>query len=365
MKSRLNETRLMAVNMTDQFLRDDQLLQTSVFNASLDNLRTEINFVRSSYESVLASYLDYETLGTRTSRSLLPLGGVLKFLFGTADDSDIQGIKVQLNKLAKSQRSVIHIMETNLSILNVSRHQIAENRQSINGLVQSLKQVDENVLNLSSRLDVFLAALQDYTVNYNNLKLIIDELSQALLHASLHVEEFKSQLNMLSTRKLFPGLISPVHLRATLHSILSQLPVHFVFPANPDTDLWYFYQTLTCTTAMSPGNVIVTVDIPLLEVNSPFDVFQVLNFDLPYFTGNVSAHDIMQYDLTATYKLESTALIADKGRTQYALLTNKELELCRTTRTCTVQSAFYETSLSKLCVISLFMKQPSKVKKIL
>lgn len=65
-------------------------------------------------------------------------------------------------------------------------------------------------------MEVMTHAVLHNTVINNDLKAIIDKLRQAILYASLNLKAFNEQLNMLSNRRLFAIIISPVHLKDLL-----------------------------------------------------------------------------------------------------------------------------------------------------
>ncbi len=350
-------------DMRTQFKRNDIVLQTDAFEQSLAQLHTELEYIRADHDNILDSYLDYKTLSHIQKRSLLPLGGFFKFLFGTADDSDIRNIQIHVNQLQESQKTVIHVLQNSLSILNVTQQHISENRHSINTLIFTLKQLDEKIRSTHERIQAMTHAIQDYAVNYNSLKIIIDELRQAVLHASLHLEAFKTQLNMLSTGRLFPSLISPIHLKDVLMDIATKLPNNLQLPANPKTDLWHYYQSTSTTAVMSPTAIIITMDIPLLEIGASFDVYEVFNFDMPYSPANETINDNkIHYNMSARYEIETNGLLIDQARNHYCLLTDYELRKCQSQRTCDVQSPFYQVDMSKLCVIAVMVNNSKDIK---
>ena len=141
LETRLENITKATHDMTTQFKRNDIVLQTDAFEQSLAQLHTELEYIRADHDNVLDSYLDYKTLSHIQKRSLLPLGGFFKFLFGTADDSDIRNIQIHVNQLQESQKTVIHVLQNSLSILNVTQQHISENRHFINTLILTLKQL--------------------------------------------------------------------------------------------------------------------------------------------------------------------------------------------------------------------------------
>ncbi|XP_053397042.1 uncharacterized protein LOC128556334 [Mercenaria mercenaria] len=349
-------------NVSNHLKNNPKNLDLLPYLLSISNVKLELQYVRSTYAKIFNSYSDYLSLHVRNKRSILGLGSVFKFLFGTADNDEVQVIKHNVVRLANTQKSIIHILENNLSILNISRSHISENRQSINELIQALQQVDEKMKKWQGRMEKQIEQIQGYTINYNNLQLIIDEIKQTVFYAKAHLSEFKSQLDILSAGRVFPGLLSPFHLRALLVEIQNQAPKTYALPADPSTDLWKYYQFLRSSTMIAEDKIIINIHVPLIDFNSRFDVYRIHNFELPYSNINRSSiPQSSQVHLVAKYDLEFSALLFNRERTKFAVILPSELESCKSsfTQFCQVRSPFYQASMSELCVTALFLRNPS------
>ena len=64
----------------------------------------------------------------RFKRSLLPLGGLVSFLFETADQSDVDSLKADVKQLYDNQIDQTQILHEIVTINNISRGLINENR---------------------------------------------------------------------------------------------------------------------------------------------------------------------------------------------------------------------------------------------
>ena len=64
-------------------------------------------------------------------------------LFGTLFQNDIDNINRNINILSDNQENIIHDLEMSLSILNITKIQISENRRSIMGLVICIQNLIE------------------------------------------------------------------------------------------------------------------------------------------------------------------------------------------------------------------------------
>ena len=73
----------------------------------------------------------------RSKRALLPIGGFLKSLFGTASNKDLQKIKQAVQDLARRQNDQGHLLSDALSLINITRVDVEANRHAINDLVNA------------------------------------------------------------------------------------------------------------------------------------------------------------------------------------------------------------------------------------
>ena len=96
------------------------------------NLRSEFQSLMVTEVSILDTFKDYQTLH-RQKRSVLPIvGKAMNFLFGTITESDLSSIKNNIRTLSENQKQISHVLTENLSILNVTRLEVSQNRQAIN-----------------------------------------------------------------------------------------------------------------------------------------------------------------------------------------------------------------------------------------
>ena len=77
------------------------------------------------------------TTQPRTNRSILPLGGWFNFIFGTADQKDIDMIK-QVKDLYSNQLAEKKGLDDVISVTNISRGLINENRLKINQILNTI-----------------------------------------------------------------------------------------------------------------------------------------------------------------------------------------------------------------------------------
>ena len=102
---------------------------TCLFNMTLHDINmaiTEISATRIEAYNLIDHALNNNN--RRFKRSLLSLGGLFSFLFGTADQSDVDSLKVDVKQLYENQIDQTQILDEIVTIANISRGLINENR---------------------------------------------------------------------------------------------------------------------------------------------------------------------------------------------------------------------------------------------
>ena len=241
---------------------------------------------------------------------------------------------------------MLHVLEDSISILNTSRIQISENRQTINNLSRSINRINERIDDTTKMLQTEIIELEQFVQMYLQLDLVIEETKRTVSNAQKYMEHLQLQLNMLSLGHLSPSVITPKSLKNLLIEMRSKLPHHLTLPDDPERQLWKYYQSLTCTTILDKGMFLVVVNLPLIDRDHKFEIYQVINSPFPY-------------------KLESSALAINPEKTRYIILDQAELAHCSTPLLdyCNVKSSLFPVNLSKLCIIALFMMNKENVGK--
>jgi len=286
----------------------------------LDN---ELKTLRETYFGVNTRLGEYHALHTRTRRSLVPfIGQAFSFLFGTVSEGDLGAIRQNLHILRNNQVELAHVVQESMSLINVSRARIAEDRQTLNLIVSDMGALNDQIVNVTQRLDNRIFQLETLLPMYLQLDSMVEEIKQSLQKALIYVEHLQLQLNMLSIGKLSPSIISPLKLRDLLVDIQTRISAPLRLPGDPKADLWHFYKTLTCTTIVEEDEILVVVPAPLLDSNDDFDVYRVHNLPIPF-----NSSDGVMSGSVASYRLEAGAIAVNTQRTNFVLLTRKELRL--------------------------------------
>ena len=203
-------------------------------------------------------------------RSVLPfVGNALSYLFGVTSKDDLRVIRKVLGQLANTQGRILHMIEDSISIVNVTRREISDNRRKINELISSLISIVVSMVNATQGLDKRVSRLEILTHRYWLFKIMVDKLGKYFLDVRIALSYFELQLILLSVGHLSPSIITPHDLGELMHIIAPTLPDNFKLASDPDKDIWYYYRTLSCRTLFDSKSIVVVVDVPLVDRNTP------------------------------------------------------------------------------------------------
>lgn len=317
--------------------------------------KTEIISLRTTFRVALQELQDIKSMQNmhRVKRAVLPfVGRALSFLFGTMTKADLRKIYRNIDVLSANQNQIIHVLNDTLSILNVTNIQVKENRHALRTMGQVIRNLEGRLNNVSDELRRHIAHLNDFLLTYLQIDLMLVELRESVEKAMFYMDNVKMQMNQLSLGHLSPTVIPPGQLRKILTDIQSQIPEHLKLPA-PVEDVWYYYKALTCVTLVKDRRFITLVNVPLLELNSRFEVYQVHNIPVPY----------QKSKMTASYELETGTIAIDLKQTEYAIMSTTDVARCShpMAQFCTLSSALYSLPESRLCVVSLYRQDQAAI----
>lgn len=322
------------------------------------SLQLEVDFLTDTYQAIYNTFENYQILhSNRGKRSLLPfVGQLMSSLFGTISEHDLENIDRNIDILSDNQDKIIHDLDVSLSILNMTRMQVSENRRSIIDLIVCVQKLDRKILELQNSIEGKFTRLEQFIHTYLQFRMIFDEIKLTVQNAIFYLENLKSELNMLSLNHLSVDTISPYNLKTLLMDIQSMLPNNYELSRNPADDIWYFYKVLTCMTYLENNQIRIVVKIPLIDTREKYEVFKVHNIPFSFH------HSSKQY--LAKYELESDRLMVSKNRESYTLLSEDDFQMCNNLKLqfCNPKTLFYPTNMNKLCVMALFLQSSNDIK---
>ena len=227
-----------------------------------------------------------------------------------------------------------------------------------------------NLVNLLLLFTLFLSArallIREnvvFSLAITDIKLVMGDLKDGL-------NSLSSRLNFLSLGKLTPAVMSPPELRLVLNQIKGKLPSTVVLPNDPDSEIWSYYESLSCATVLEGQHLLTYIKLPLLDGHSKFEVFQTFNLPVPLTPQNLSNNEIQEQPnessaLVARYRLENEMLAVNTDRTKYVILSANELQKCTdpVRSFCEIKSPIYTMHHTKNCLVALFMQNARDVSK--
>ena len=334
------------------------------FTATLENLRTEFQSLGEVLSGIFQSYTDHHSLGSRTRRSIIPVvGKIMSFMFGTVSESDLENVRRAIRELSRNQLDIMHILEEQISILNVSRAQIAENSIAILDLVKCVNLFDLRLSELKNAIEKRFEKVETFVNLYVQMDLIISGIKYAILRANVYLENLRLELNMLSLNHLSPSVITPINLRTLLLNVKTRLPFSLKLPEDPASNIWYFYRTLVCKTVLDEDKILVVINIPLLDQNGEYEVFKTHVLPLLWVNATLGTQNLP--DMVASYDVQYAGLLINKERNKYILLDSDDLQACSNAamKYCTPRNAILPVNLHQHCMLALFLKNNAEVDK--
>lgn len=331
---------------------------------TFQSLQKELNFLNGTHEHLMTGLLDYKLLHTRQKRAPFNfIGDIGSFLFGLVTEDEIKSIRKNIASLAQNQEQIIHVVEDSITVLNMTRAEVSENRQAIMELVRSIHGLDSKLATIADALQKQIYENKYFLEMYFQLDLIINELKDMLQNGLFYLENLKTQLNFLSLGRLSMSSISPRNLRQLLSEIKSKLPTTLSLIGDPAKDLFLFYRQLASSALLEDDRIIIVLSIPVLHTSNRFEVFKA--HSLPLAIKGVKTDNNHAPDMIATYDLEAHGLMIDQGRTKYALLTKDEIDQCSdpSIKWCSVTEPIFPVNLAKLCLVHLFLKNSESIQK--
>ena len=121
-------------------------------------------------------------------------------------------------------------------------------------------------------------------------------------------------LNTLSSGRVNPNVIDPIHLRTELINIQKDLSPTLALPENPANNIWHFYKYLTITPVPHYDRLIMLIKIPLVDAESTMPLYKVYN--LPIFHPHIGK--------SLQYNIEGNNLAITKDTDYVTLLSEAE-----------------------------------------
>ena len=213
-----------------------------------DRLLKDYKDLRSDFEELNNEFDELRKLENnnngRKRRSLLPfIGDITSFLFGTVTESDLNSVKRNLKFLANNQQKLTHVMNESLTMLNISRHEIKENRNQLNEVITAIRQLNEDLKIIQENNDNKILQLDQLIRIYLQSKSAFERAKSNVEVLFRHFRTFQIKLNRLAIGRLSPVVIKPNTLLYILRNIKNKLSLPLTLFRETEFNLWHYYKT--------------------------------------------------------------------------------------------------------------------------
>ena len=114
----------------------------------------------------------------------------------------INGIQRNVHKMVANQDTLMHVVEEPISVLNVSRMEMKENRQRRNDLLLLFGSVEDKFIYISDQLEKEIREVNTALILFSRLYTLIRELKLALSRSMYFYVRFQMQIQAVAMQKL-------------------------------------------------------------------------------------------------------------------------------------------------------------------
>ena len=345
------------VSLANRQIRVKLVALRTTAEITLDAFESQLNYISIKLFRALNDIKEVYTQpsNTRTKRSLLPWGGdLLNALFGTATDSDLEGLRTQLGRLATNQNQLVHVVENSLSMINKTNAVAQENRHLANNLVDDVNNLNTKITQLraTALTNVRITRLSETITT--QITTVLRSLSMSLQGLESDINKLASHLDQGMRGELSTSLVPPTQLRKILADIEELLPGSLEIKDYEDEQVMWYYKHLPVTVIPDNNKLHIVTVIPLIPTDSLFNLYRVVVLPLPIADSNKNSKII----------IEGTHFAVSYKGTAYVILDEDELALCSDTDTtyCPLHRAAMSIERMPSCLSSLFEENAVGVK---
>ncbi|MCG8033766.1 MAG: envelope fusion protein [Candidatus Thiodiazotropha taylori] len=363
---RLSQNINNASQLVDEVAKRHKMPPTNDYHEVFEGYKAEIGVIQEMHNDIVFSFNEYKLLreprvSTRAKRGIFNfVGDIMGSLFGVLTSTDIEKIQRNIKVLARNQMDLAHAFQESISVFNVTRLEVKENRQKINEIIDSLSAIEDSIINISDQLEQRLNSLDKIVKLISRISQVIAEIKNAITRSMYFYLHFQIQVQSIIMQRLSPSTVTAANLRGILMGVQERLPKTVGLPFDPRTHLFEYFQYLKCMTLFQDNRVIITINIPLIEFTRRFDLFHAISLPAPLL-GTPRAQ---KKELLAYYKLEASYLAVNPEKTQFILLDEDHAFQCSdpTLKICNVKEPIRNTNIGTSCIISNFMEDKESVK---
>ena len=295
------------------------------------------------------SELESNRMGSSLIRKKKALGLILGGIAGIFSGFSLfttHKLKTEVAALRNSQQITRSILKESLSLINLTRMEIQENRWAINDVIKTMGNIVKVWEGKLIQLKRFVITTEEITSNTDQVRDLVSTETTLIM-------ELKQKIAKLATGRLSPAILPAPELVTILKGIEVEIPKALMLPQDPRDKPFYYYTILTTDTIALENELVIMIEIPLLDVARKFRIMEAIALPVPYTATS----------LTAVYELEfKNFAISTDGR-QYVVLTWEDQLNCgkKNARFCYLTSAIQEANRHSYCTLALYQKDSDKI----
>ena len=181
----------------------------------------------------------------RAKLSLVPILGSIGLAYRIVTEEQMRHVKTSIRTLEQNQNSTVHELEHQVSVVNVSRHLIRENREAIRWLSLGFSTVENALENVTHVLSAQIFEADRFIQIYTQIDVMVTQIRQIIDNMYINLMNIREELSFLSLGHISPSIIPPSDLLDLLTGLRKQLPKGFKLPISSTRKLWEYYRFLS------------------------------------------------------------------------------------------------------------------------
>ena len=294
------------------------------------------------------SELELSWMKPRQKRAIGLLLGITGLFSGFSLFSTYK-LKAEVKSLRRNQETIRTVVAESLSLINLTRMEVRENRLAINKIIDGMGE-------LVKEFKGTVIPLREFVITNNQIQTNIGKVGSLVAAESNLISELQQKVAKLATGRLSPTILPAPELVTILKGIEVEIPHELMLPQDPRERPFYYYNILTTNTLALDNELVIALEIPLLDVSRKLKVMEAIALPVPYSATK----------LTAVYDLEFRHFAISTDGRQYVVLTLEDQLKCgrRNTYYCSLTSAIQEANSHTYCTLALYQRDQDKVDKL-
>ena len=141
-----------ASHLVDEVIGKYHQPPTNDYKRVFEGFKGEIGVIQEMHNDIVFSFNEYKLLrepraSARAKHGVFNLvKDIMSSLFGVLTSTDVEKIQRNINTLTQNQLDLAHAFQESISVLNVTRLEVKENRQKINEIINSIGSIEDTTV---------------------------------------------------------------------------------------------------------------------------------------------------------------------------------------------------------------------------